>query len=75
MTSEDLRKKREYLGLNQGQAAALLGVSVKSWRRWEADPSMGYSRSVPPSVAVVMGWFVDEGFRPKAWPTSEQVVD
>jgi len=34
--ARELREAREDRGMTQAQAAAAVGVSVRSWRRWEA---------------------------------------
>lgn len=36
MSAADIRRARELLGMTQGQAARLLGVDARSWRRYEA---------------------------------------
>ena len=42
MTSKELRNEREKLGLSRKTMAAALGVSARSYERWEND------RQVPP---------------------------
>lgn len=37
MTAPQLRKWRDRLGLSQARAAAALGVSLRTYKRWEQD--------------------------------------
>lgn len=39
------KQQREQLGLTQAQAAGRAGVSLPTWRRWEADPGSVSARS------------------------------
>lgn len=66
MTHKEIKGARIKLALTQVQFAKLLAVDVKTYRRWEAGTDTAYGCPVPPTVAVVIGWIIDEGFRPSA---------
>jgi DNA-binding transcriptional regulator YiaG len=46
MTGEQLRRLRSRWDYTQAGAAALIGVDLRTWRRWELK-----ERSIPPPVA------------------------
>ena len=37
MTGQELRRRRERLGLSQAEVAAAFGVDANTWSRWERD--------------------------------------
>ena len=50
MTPATIRATRKRLGLTQGQAARLLGVDGRTWRRWECA-----ERTMPKPVCRLLG--------------------
>lgn len=57
MTPPKIRAARLALGLTQSQAARLVGVDARSWRRWEAPtppPRPAGASHTPPSTARAM---------------------
>jgi DNA-binding transcriptional regulator YiaG len=64
---ELFRTKREQIGLTPLECATMLGVDVKTIRRWERDPSKKTSRAVHPTALRVICWMAEPG-RPSAWP-------
>jgi hypothetical protein len=54
MTPADILARREALGLAPSQAARLVGVDGRTWRRWEIG-----TQPMPYSVAVVVRALVE----------------
>lgn len=50
MTPAELMATRESLGLDRRSAALLVGVSARTWRSWETDPTWQMRRGVPVDV-------------------------
>lgn len=61
-TKADLKARREMLGMSQQLFASILGVDVRSVKRWESPDAVEYKEA--PSEA----WDVIEGFaQQQAW--------
>jgi len=55
VTPTEIHELRERLGLTQAQAARLVGVQGRSWRRWEAGRDyLGSPCAVPEPVARLL---------------------
>lgn len=57
MTHDELTAARTRMGMTQTQLADAIGVSVKSYRRWEAGPEKTYGRAIPEPVARLVHIF------------------
>lgn len=51
---DDVRTRREALGLTQGEAASKAGVSLATWRRLETDSESSFRRSTVDAVERVL---------------------
>jgi len=50
MTPEEIRSIRRHMGLTQEEAAHMIGVHPRTWRKWECD-----ERSISPAVERLLG--------------------
>lgn len=63
MTAAELREIRENVGITQAEAARLVGVVARQWRRWEAG-----HQAVNPSAARLIRCV-------ERWETIQQYLD
>ena len=67
MTASEFSEARQSLGLTQAGLSVILGVDIRSVKRWEAKPETKGSREPNPIACQVLRWMAKPG-RPKEWP-------